>query len=96
MTGNILGVEGDHTIREDREFGKVSLTNKNLLEAEIIAFLVDISKYIQQKMFEISREGYLTLMEEFYFFLTGQFRNGFARPVTSQTGQMTYRRQLHF
>ena len=29
-------------------------------------------------MFEILREGHLTLMEEFLFFLTGQFRNGFA------------------
>ena len=29
-------------------------------------------------MFEISREEHLTLMEEFYFFLTEQFRNGFA------------------
>ena len=44
----------------------------------------------QQKNFEISREGHLTLMEEFYFFLTGQFRNGFALPVTSQRNNINW------
>ena len=40
VRGNILGVEGDHTIREGSRVGKVSLTDKKLLEAEIITFLV--------------------------------------------------------
>ena len=42
-------------------------------------FWKNIQPEKHRKMFEISREGHLILMEEIYFFLTGQFCNGFAR-----------------